>query len=980
MKRLLSIFLFLYVTLFPFSIVWCEIPYSSQELLELARENSLYDPENAKQLASKALESAQRENLPEIEVKSYYQLGEIHIRQGDREEALTKFEKGLELAEKIEDKMLIAQGNYNLSFYYEVERDYERAIGLLDTALELFKQLDKKRNMAFSYTSYGRIYQKISNYDKALEMNFQSLQINEELGNTSGISVVKTNIGMLYQLTSNYADAMDYFTSARAIDSLNNDLEGIFINTLNIGVIHQRTGNYEEALVSYQHALDLVRQLKYEEDEALLLGNMGTTLRQMGRYEEALEKLFSSLTLLGNKYDNSSNLNAIAQTYLELQQPNDARIYALDAIAAAKTFHNLKHLHQGYLNLSTALEKLADFDASLKALQNANIIRDSITLLEGRRQMEELKISYETDQKEQTIELLTLKNRASELQRRNFLIFGLLIVIILLLLVYSQMTISRKNREMFEKEHGIAKMKSRFLANISHEFRTPLTLILGPIQLLRQNSKDAKMDLHLHAMEKSANRLLELINQLLDLSKVEAGNLTLDLKGGDIVTTVKGVTMNFQSMAETKKTDLQVKSAFDSLEMQFDKEKLETIIINLLTNSFRYTPEGGSIKVHMDVVGKTKNAKKCRISVVDNGEGISEQDIKYVFERFYHDNDNKTGLYEGSGIGLALTKELVELHKGTIEIFSAEGKGTEVVIHLPIKDVKDQSSISTEQVDDKLIVTPIIVDQTDHVELTTTHPVKEIEQPTLLVVEDSKDVMRYIKDILDDTYRILEAYDGERGTELAYEHIPDVVISDVMMPKKNGYQVCDSLKSDERTSHIPIILLTAKVSLDDKLEGLQAKADVYLTKPFAPKELLQQIKNLIDIRGALKERYRRYLVLKPTEVIVNSIDEKFLKKLMKVVEDNIADENFNMDKLGQEVGMSRSQIHRKLHALTNQSTTEFVRSYRLNRAMDMIRQKAGSISEIAFLVGFQDPSYFSKSFQQQFGQLPSQVKKSDETV
>ncbi|HET8753833.1 MAG TPA: ATP-binding protein [Salinimicrobium sp.] len=522
---------------------------------------------------------------------------------------------------------------------------------------------------------------------------------------------------------------------------------------------------------------------------------------------------------------------------------------------------------------------------------------------------------------------------------------------------------------MFQKEQEVAVMKSNFFSNISHEFRTPLTLILGPIQLLKEKVNDTKLKYHLDTMQRSANRLLSLINQLLDLSKLESGKLELNKKEINMASFIKGITMTFESLVETKSIQLSAISSAATVLVNIDPEKLETIMINLLTNSFNYTPENGKISVSVDTIEGKNGQKVCQISVEDNGSGIPQEEIKNVFNKYYQSTAPDDGESKGYGIGLALTKELVELHEGSIKLFSEPGKGTEVVLKFPAGNGNKTMQINDRK---KALLDENPVSR-------NIGPLEDLqdsskERPIILLIEDNRDVMFYLEDIVGEKYQILKANNGAIGIEMALEHIPDLIISDVMMPIKDGFEVCETLKLDEKTSHVPIILLTAKASLDDKIKGLNIKADEYLTKPFVPKELLIRIKNLIRSRRELRERYNKELILRPDDVYVSSIDEKFLKKVKQVVEEYLGDETFNMEKLGEGVGMSRSQIHRKLHALTDQSATQFIRSYRLNRAIDLVRQNAASISEIAYTVGFGDPSYFSKCFHEEFGMTPREAQ------
>jgi signal transduction histidine kinase/DNA-binding response OmpR family regulator len=567
-----------------------------------------------------------------------------------------------------------------------------------------------------------------------------------------------------------------------------------------------------------------------------------------------------------------------------------------------------------------------------------------------------------------------------------------------------------------EKLREVDQMKSRFFANISHEFRTPLTLILGPIrkwrvETSRRDVSTKEMDNDFEMMERNAQRLLRLINQLLDLSKLEGGAMKLRASRGNIVPFVKGLASSFESSADVRRVAVSIHADRDEIEVCFDKDKMEKILTNLLSNAFKFTPEGGDVRVE---IRNPQSAiqNHIEITIADTGIGIPSDELPRVFDRFYQVDSSQTREHEGSGIGLALTKELVELHHGTISVRSEVGKGTEFTVRLPLgrEHLKDEEVVEggERQPTTESLRIPLERDEVRHGKKDETstdgraisHPDQIVPpsriphesgildsgtsslestprndgKPLVLVVEDNADVRAYMREYLVTDYDVQEAHDGAEGIEKAREIIPDLIISDVMMPKKDGYELCKALKLDEKTSHIPIILLTAKAGTENKIEGLETGADDYLTKPFDAKELLVRVKNLIDLRRKLRERFSVGQVLKPGDIAVISIDDAFLQKAMAVVEQRMGDEEFGVEQLRDELGMSRTQLHRKLTALTNQSAGDFIRYMRLQRAKQLLEQDAGNISEIAYQVGFNSVAYFTKCFREQFGVVPSEVR------
>jgi signal transduction histidine kinase/ligand-binding sensor domain-containing protein/DNA-binding response OmpR family regulator len=498
--------------------------------------------------------------------------------------------------------------------------------------------------------------------------------------------------------------------------------------------------------------------------------------------------------------------------------------------------------------------------------------------------------------------------------------------------------------EHSEKLEEVDQMKSRFFANISHEFRTPLTLILGPSESIIKETSKEEIKKKAGTIKKNANRLLALINQLMDLSKLDAGRLKLEASFGNIVTFVKGVAMLFESLAERKDIILKVKSTNNKIEVYFDKEKMEKIITNLISNAFKFTPVGGTITVSISETEMNSVTIKLR----DTGIGISEEEIPRLFDRFYQVDSSQTREQKGTGIGLSLTKELVELHQGSIEVVSKQEKWTEVTVTLPVG--KEHLLLDEIVEADELPVesSMLVEEEATLTSLQFDKPFPEDfdkDKTIILVVEDNTDVREYIKESLEEEYQVEEAANGEQGVRKAENIIPDLIISDIMMPKMDGNELTRKLKNDEKTSHIPIILLTAKTEQESKLEGLAIGADDYLVKPFDTEELQMRIKNIIDTRRKLHKKFREgeYLSPRGKEKKLRSIDENFMNRIIKVIEQHISEEEFSIEEFGNEVGMSRSQIHRKLKALSGKSASRYIRSVRLARAKKMIDDQKGNI-------------------------------------
>jgi len=527
-----------------------------------------------------------------------------------------------------------------------------------------------------------------------------------------------------------------------------------------------------------------------------------------------------------------------------------------------------------------------------------------------------------------------------------------------------------------EKYQEIDRMKSRFFANISHEFRTPLTLIKGPVQQMLSGNFKGNIEKQYKIILRNTNRLMQLINQLLDLSKLESGQMTLRTSPVDVVPLLKGLTHSFESLAKQKNITLNFRSCENHITIYMDREKFEKIIINLLSNAFKFTPEGGNVIVDIPPSKGGIKGGMLEIRVKNTGTGIPPDQLDKIFDRFYQIDDSLVRKQEGSGIGLALTKELVELHHGKIKVESEPGEGTTFTIHLPLgkehllpeEIVTESPEITTEPQIDSFVTEPLPSSES---KVETTSKKRAKDYPTLLIVEDNSDMRQYMRGCLESNLNIREAENGEVGLEQALKYLPNLIISDVMMPKMDGFQFCSKIKTDERTSHIPVILLTAKASGESKIEGLETGADDYLTKPFDTRELQVRVKNLIEQRRQLQEKFRREFHVEPRDITITSIDEQILQRAIDAVENNISSPEFDTPALAREVGMSRMLLHTKLKALTGQSTGEFIRTLRLKRAAQLLQKGYGNVTQVAYDVGFQNLSYFAKTFRQQFGQSPS---------
>lgn len=508
----------------------------------------------------------------------------------------------------------------------------------------------------------------------------------------------------------------------------------------------------------------------------------------------------------------------------------------------------------------------------------------------------------------------------------------------------------RINKIEKEKLEEVNELKTRFYTNITHEFRTPLTVIEGLARGLKGNKEDKGIILS------NSKQLLNLVNRLLNLSKLESGVIKPIMIQSDVVAYISYITESFRSLAEFKTIELIFTAKSEKLVMDFDEEILLHIVSNLISNAIKFTDGNGVIEVSV-----TKKDTSLLLAVKDTGIGIPSQKIEHIFDRFYQVEDSSIRRAEGTGIGLALVKELVEVLNGDITVESEEGDGSSFYCTLPISN--NASLTNIEAIENEIPITPVAQIQRE-----SEKPL-ENNKPLILIVEDNKDVVHYLIKCLKGNYQIKTANTGKEGLNKAFEEIPDLIISDVMMPEMDGFELCQKLKQDKRTSHIPLILLTARVDEAAKLKGLSKGADAYLNKPFKKEELELRIKKMLELRQKLLKYYSNSENIQLREV--RTIEDEFLVELREIVLNNLDNEDFDTPYFVRKSGMSSSGLHRKLTALTGKSAKRFINSVRLQKSKELLNEGKLSISQIALEVGYNDLSHFSASFKKEFGYPPS---------
>ncbi len=528
-----------------------------------------------------------------------------------------------------------------------------------------------------------------------------------------------------------------------------------------------------------------------------------------------------------------------------------------------------------------------------------------------------------------------------------------------------------------EKALELDALQSRFFANISHEFRTPLTLILAPLREIAAAGRNMEWPLiqsRLHVMQKSAERLLRLVNQVIDFNRIEAGRMTLERRESDLVSFCRGIADTFTLMAADRQVTFTFGSNRPVITARFDPDKLDTVVFNLLSNAFKYTPRGGSVSM---TVRAAAGDGAAEIAVEDSGPGVGPDEWGRIFDRFYRGgrggDDGHTG---GSGIGLSLAKEIVELHGGSIAAGPAGATGARFTVTLPENTPDDRPAGGTGSAQPGIRpegeacpdAAAVPGKQPDAETSASTH--------TVLIIEDDAEMRLYLNQRLGESFRVLEAPDAAAGLALAGQRMPDLILSDIMMDGTDGLELCRRLKDNPATGHIPIVLLTARQEESAQLEGLESGADDYIVKPFNMETLRARLRNIIETRRRLREQFSREWRSDPAELAENPADAEFLRRTVALIESNLSDPEFGVEKLSREIGLSRSQLFRRMKTLTSETPFDFIQTIRMRKAVQLLEQTDRSVTEIAYDIGFKYPSHFSQLFHARLGKSPKEFRRS----
>ena len=896
---------------------------------------------------------------------------------------------------------------YKATYYWTISK-MDSVVDAMEGALKHALRLKDDAKESNSYVRLAMAQSSLGNYSASKELTYKALEVAKRTNDWEGLYYAYYKLGNLYLLENEYNLALKNYLKVDSIFENKVREEPALAGSLHsIGSIYMKYGNYEKAEEYYQLSRKVYVDMKRIQGEKLIDYMLGEVALRKGNFSEAIQLFLPSYSYFekaGDMTEASKIADLIGQAYIELKEFKEAEKYFIlessNAIKSknkynesqaylgmaevAKSLKNplkrLSYLNKAWAlyeemnitynktevlkNLADSYEAIGNFNEANRYLKTYQKLKDSLIAKENFSNFQELETKYQTEKKEQEIALLTSQNELVEQQKknqRNLLLGGIGLTSLVGIFFFF---LYRNRQKTTKKLKEIDNLKSNFFANISHEFRTPLTLISAPLEKKLDSNKLSKTDrADFEMMQRNSSRLLNLVDQLLDLSKLESGNLKLSVTKGNLTSVLKSLTSSFKYLASQKNINYTV-AIEESNNVLFDKNVIEKTIINLLSNAFKYTPDEGIIQFNSII-----DDDQIVITVENSGSTLSKDKIEQLFNRFYQADETT----EGVGIGLSLVKELVTLSHGTISVANTPNNTIEFKVTLPITAHKFS--------EDEIIVderTETISNGYERQNSVASESNEETEiaidkdLPILLIVEDNTDVRNFVRQSFSKAYQVIEAPNGKVGIAKALEYVPDIIISDIMMPETDGLTLCKELKQDECTSHIPIILLTAKVGEEDQYKGLETGADDYVTKPFKIKLLETRVQNLVASRKLLRDRYSQEVVLKPKDIAITNLDEQFLERIEAVLDKKLTESSFSVEEFSKAVGLSRMQLHRKLKALTDLSASEFIRSQRLKLAASLLQKSDANISEIGYMVGFNDPAYFSKCFKEAYGCSPSE--------
>lgn len=842
-------------------------------------------------------------------------------------------------------------------------------------ALGLAEQLCDTVEIIQICNQIGTNFRRMGIMDEASTYHYKALALCEQYHDKSSFVALKNRvvslngIGNVQLSMENYNAAITAFRQALSGEQQLNSELGQAINYANIGAIFEKQGMIDSAWIYYRRSMQHNQAAGSDLGISLCHTYFGNLLEKDKQWDNAIREYRSAYDLMEKSQDRwhwIESCIALARVNISKGDMNSAQEYLTRASRTAKEMQSREHLREVYWLNYLYYEKLGNCP---KAFENYKLSReyaDSVSNIENTVHLQNLRVNFEKEKSSREMALIQ-ENYRMEHRTKNIILFAgifilLLTVTVIAILLYVVRMKSRTQKIMRHMETE----RNKFFTNITHEFRTPLTVILGLAnQLSEKTGKDQESSASLQTIIRQGNHLLSLVNQLLNISKVRSSIEEPDWRTGDIVAFIRMIVENFQIFAQQKHLNLIFASRQTFLQVDFVPEYFRKIMHNLLSNALKYTPKGGNI-----FVTATQEKDNVVIQIADSGKGIDKQDLPHIFETFYQGNNSCMDM--GTGVGLSLAKQMVETMGGEITVKSAIGKGSVFVVKLPLKHGTSQwEKWSPGEADKSTIPAVTAPDPVLH-EADSSNP----DTTTILLVEDNQDVAFYIGGLLKDRYRLLYARDGKEGLEKAAEYMPDLILTDLMMPGMDGFDLCREIRSSIVLNHIPIIIITAKSEDIDKVQGIEAGADAYLLKPFNTDELYVRIDKLLEQRRTLREKYSRALRDNCTDTVkLLPADQAFIDRLTDIIYSQISDTTLNSDRIAEKMCISKSQLNRKVRVITGGSTAVYILHMRMEKARRLLSSNDMPIGDIAMQCGFEDAGYFGRVFKQIFRMTPSQYRK-----
>ena len=866
-------------------------------------------------------------------------LGEIHRESSNFMTALDYHEKALFLANELKDTANI------INILNQLGTDLRR-LGILDKAA-------------------SRFYEALSFCEKYSNKNSAEIIIHKVIS-LNGIGNIQLS------LHNNHAAEKIFREALSGEKSLGSHL-GQAMHYVNIGYIKEANGEKDSAWIYYNYSMEQCRLANSKLGISVCYNHFGRLAEQNNEWDKALEAYKNAYDLMvGNKerwYWLESCLS-MARVYLAMGQAENARCYINEGLKTATEIKSWEHLAEAYRLKSIFEEQRGDYKASLENFRKHSAFTDSIINKKNINHLDNLRVNYITEKGNKEKELVS-QAYVNEQQKKKMILYFLIVAIFVSVIVISSLVYVLKFKAKVQqiiKETSQARQE--FFTNVTHEFRTPLTVILGCAEVLKSKVKIKEYATEVDAISRQGQRILTLVNQLLDIAKVQSSIGNADWKNGNITAFIQMIVENIRPQAIKNLVEIEYHADKKEVYMDFVPDYIYKVITNILSNALKFTRKGGRITISSAVVNGN-----IQITVEDTGCGIKQEDLPHIFEPFFQAN---SGSGVGTGIGLALTKQMVEAMGGGIKVSSREGKGSSFVLSVPIRHgekelekwIPDFVAKTTNN------ETAIIEENNKYVYHDDTN---SKDTDIALVVEDNEDIAGYIGNIIhQENFSVVYARNGREGIVKAEEYVPDIIITDIMMPEYDGLEMIRDIRNSELLNHIPVIIITAKSDDAYKLRGLDCGADACLIKPFSPDELKLRIRKLICYRSMLKEKYSQFLTdgkELAKEPDTPEQEKKFLVKLNSFISSKISLSNLNSEMLADHMCLSKSQLNRKVKSISGMNTTTYINQSRLAHAQVLLRDKERSIGDIVLMCGFESASYFAKQFKKKFGMTPSQYRK-----